>query len=133
MILRHGKFVSLNKITKMLLMIPETKKTFPRIALMLLFIICLCFGAEFVEGNEIENDMPTKSISEALKEHTDELMSIQGVVGTAQGLFKNKPCIKVLVTKDTQEIRNSIPHEIDGYLVVIQESGEIQALNEIDD
>jgi len=114
-------------------MIPETKKTFPSIVLMLLFIICLCFVAEFIEGNETENDMTSKSISEVLKEHTDELMSIQGVVGTAQGLYKNKPCIKVLVAKDTQEIRNSIPHEIDGYLVVIQESGEIQALNEIDD
>jgi len=100
---------------------------------MLLFIICLCFGAEFVEGNKIENDMTSKSISEVLKEHTDELMSIQGVVGAAQGLYKNKPCIKVLVSKDTQEIRNSIPHEIDGYLVVIQKSGEIHTLSEIDD
>jgi len=114
-------------------MIHETKIIFTSIALMLLFIICLCFGAEFIEGNEIENDMPFKSISVVLKEHTDELMSIQGVVGAAQGLYKNKPCIKVLVAKDTQEIRNSIPHEIDGYLVVIQESGEIHALSEIDD
>jgi len=114
-------------------MIPETKKTFSSIVLMVLFIICLCFGAEFIEGNEIENDMTSKSISEVLKEHTDELMSIPGVVGTAQGLCDNKPCIKVLVAKDTQEIRNSIPHEIDGYLVVIQESGEIHALSEIDD
>ena len=78
------------------------------------------FWAEFIECNEIENDMSFKSISVVLKEHTDELMSIPGVVGAAQGLYKNKPCIKVLVAKDTQDIRNSIPHEIDGYTVVIQ-------------
>ncbi len=133
MILRHGKFVSLNEITKVLLMIPETKKTFSSIALMLLFIICLCFGAEFIEGNEIENDMPSKSIIEVLKEHTDELMSIPGVVGTAEGLCDDQPCIKVFVIKNTPELEQKIPPVLEGFTVNVEETGEFRALPENND
>ena len=133
MILRHGKFVSLNETNKILLMIPETKKTFTSIALMLLFIICLRFGAQFIEGNEIENDMPSKSISEVLKEHTDELMSIPGVAGTAQGLCDNKPCIKVYVVKRSLELEQKIPKKIEGFVVDVEETGEFHALPENQD
>ncbi len=109
-------------------MIPETKKTFPSIALMVLFIICLCFGAEFVEGNEIENDMPTKSISEVLKEHTNELMSIPGIVGTAEGLCNDQPCIKVFVIKNTPELEQKIPNVLEAFTVEVEETGEFRAL-----
>ncbi len=114
-------------------MIPETKKTFSSIALMLLFIICLCFGAEFIEGNEIENDMPSKSIIEVLKEHTDELMSIPGVVGTAEGLCDDQPCIKVFVIKNTPELEQKIPPVLEGYTVNVEETGEFRALPDNND
>jgi PBP1b-binding outer membrane lipoprotein LpoB len=38
--------------------------------------------------------MPEKTIEAVLKEHTDTLMSLPGVVGTAQGECAGKPCIK---------------------------------------
>ncbi len=75
------------------------------------------------------NQMTNKSIEQVLKEHTDHLMSIPGVTGTAQGELNGKPCIKVYVVKETEELRKQIPKEIEGYPVEIQESGVIKPLN----
>ncbi len=81
-----------------------------------------------VGNHQGEKTMPAKTIEEVLKEHTDELMSIPGVVGTAQGLCDGKPCIKVLVIKKTPELEQKIPNVLEGHPVVVQETGEIRAL-----
>ncbi len=75
-----------------------------------------------------EENMPAKPIETVLSEHTDELMSIQGVVGTAQSLLNNKPVIMVLVVEKTQELEEKIPDNIEGYPVVLLETGKIEAL-----
>ncbi len=75
-----------------------------------------------------QKKMPAKTIEAVLKEHTDKWMSIPGVVGTAIGEFDGKPCIKVLVVKKTQELTKVIPSRVEGFPVVIQETGEIRAL-----
>ncbi len=75
-----------------------------------------------------EKEMSVKTIKEVLKEHTEELMSIPGVVGIGQGLCNGKPCIKVLVIEKTPELAQKIPDIIEGYQVVIEETGEIRAL-----
>ena len=72
--------------------------------------------------------MPSRPIEEVLKEHTGELMSIPGVVGTAQGICNNKPCIKVFVIEKTKDIDQRIPDELDGYPVEVEETGEFKAL-----
>ncbi len=77
---------------------------------------------------EGEKQVTAKTIEEVLKEHTEELMSLPGVVGTAQGLCNDKPCIKVYVIEKTPELAQKIPDIIEGYQVVIQETGEIRAL-----
>ncbi len=76
-----------------------------------------------------EKSMPKKTIEAVLKEHTDSLMSIPGVVGTAQGLCAGKPCIKVYVVKKTPDLVKQIPSTLEGYEVTIQETGEIRALD----
>ncbi len=55
-------------------------------------------------------------------------MKIPGVVGTAEGLSGSEPCIRVFVSKRTPEIGPSIPESIEGYPVVVEESGEFRAL-----
>jgi hypothetical protein len=77
-----------------------------------------------------KNRAPTESIEEGgvLKEHTKELMSVPGVVGTAQGLYSGKPCIKLHVLKKTPELHQKVPHILEGYPVIIEETGEIRAL-----
>ncbi len=75
------------------------------------------------------NPMPEKPIEAVLKEHTDSLMSLPGVVGTAQGECEGKPCIKVYVVKKTSDLVKQIPATLEGYAVEIQVTGEIKALD----
>jgi hypothetical protein len=72
--------------------------------------------------------MQRKPIEAVLREHTDGLMSLPGVVGTGQGLCDGQPCIKVFVVKKTPELLTQIPAEIEGHTVAVEETGEIRAL-----
>jgi hypothetical protein len=74
--------------------------------------------------------MGEQTIEDVLAERTAELMSVPGVVGTAQGLCNDKPCIRVFVIKKTPEIDRDIPEILEGFKVVVEESGEIRALPE---
>lgn len=76
------------------------------------------------------NAMPAKTIEQVLEQHTQELMSIPGVVGTAEGLCGRNLCVKVYVTKKTPDLERKIPDTLDGYPVTIEETGEIRALPE---
>jgi hypothetical protein len=77
-------------------------------------------------GNEL---LPAQDIKQVMEAHVDELMAIPGVVGVAIGaLDDGKPCIRVLVVEDNSEIRSKIPAELEGYPVVIDETGELRAL-----
>ncbi|MBU1299905.1 MAG: hypothetical protein KKF20_01250 [Bacteroidetes bacterium] len=62
-------------------------------------------------------------------------MMIPGVVGTAIGECDELPCpekfgacIKILVVELTDELEMKLPKNIEGYPVVIEETGEIRAL-----
>ena len=72
--------------------------------------------------------MPAKTIEEALKEHTDALMAIPGVVGVAEGRLGGKPCIRVFVIDQTPQLQQQIPRALHGYPVVVEPTGEIRAL-----
>ena len=75
-----------------------------------------------------EGVMTVKPIEQVLREHTGRLMALPGVVGTAQGLCDDSPCIKVYVVKKTRELLAEIPASLDGYRVEVEESGEIRPL-----
>ena len=77
-----------------------------------------------VEGQK----MSTRTIEQVLQEHAGELISLAGVVGVAQGLDDGKPCIKVLVIEKTAELEQKIPKVLQGYPVVVEQTGEIRAL-----
>ncbi len=79
---------------------------------------------------EKPGSMPDKTIEEVQEEHTGAWMTIPGVVGTAIGECRGKPCILVLTASDTQQIRRKIPAIVDGYPVVVQYTGEIRARDE---
>jgi hypothetical protein len=71
--------------------------------------------------------MEKPTIESVLKIHSDSIMAVSGVVGTAIGEDAGKPCIKVYVVKKSAEIETRIPRSIEGYPVVIEETGEIRA------
>ncbi len=98
------------------------------VSLLWIFAVVVSCGQQRVNQPK-EKSMPKKTIESVLKEHTDRLMSLPGVVGTAQGLCAGKPCIKVYVEKKTPDLVKQIPSTLEGYSVEIQETGEIKALD----
>lgn len=103
------------------------KTAFSMSFLLLLTAVLACHSRAANEGQR-KDEMPVKRIEDVLKEHTDELMSIPGVVGTALGLCTGQPCIKVFVTQKTQELKKKISPRLEGYRVVVEETGEIRPL-----
>jgi hypothetical protein len=67
------------------------------------------------------------SITDVLQRHTDSLMAIPGVVGVGQGEQNGAPTVYVMVTTLTDSIRAALPDSIEGYAVVVRESGVIRA------
>jgi hypothetical protein len=76
---------------------------------------------------------PGKPIEAVLREHAEELTGLTGVVGTAVGEEGGEPCIKLFVAAHTEELRERLPRALDGYPVVVQETGEIRALRHGED
>lgn len=87
------------------------------------------FAVPVACSQQSENPMQQKAIQTVLKEHTDSLMALPGVVGTGLGECSGKPCIKVFVVKKTPELRKQIPSAIEGYTVTVQETGKFRALD----
>jgi hypothetical protein len=109
-------------------------------------IIIVCFvgltvlgSAVVASGNDVEENragetpMSSKEIGLALKEHTEALMSLPGVVGTGQGLCDNRPCIKVFVTEHSPDLEEKVNTILKGYPVVIQETGRFRTRPEKQD
>ncbi len=55
-------------------------------------------------------------------------MAVPGVVGIAQGEYEGEPCIKVFTAKISPELLEQIPPLLDGYRVILEETGEFRAL-----
>ena len=74
--------------------------------------------------------MAGKTIEQVQEEHTDEWMAMDGVEGTAIGLFEGKTCIKIFSSKKAEDMRGMIPSTIEGYPVIIEETGTFRALDQ---
>jgi hypothetical protein len=74
--------------------------------------------------------MHDDTIEQVQEQHTPDWMTIPGVVGTAIGQSKGKPCILILTGSNTEQIRKKIPATVDGYPVLVQYTGEIRALDD---
>jgi hypothetical protein len=83
------------------------------------------------QGDEpVKNSDPERSIAEVLKDRTDWLLSLPGVVGTGVGECDGKPCIKILVERNTEELARTIPKTLGGFPVVTVETGKIRPLDQ---
>lgn len=70
--------------------------------------------------------MPSPSIEQVLATHTDSLMSLPSVVGTAIGICDGQPCIRVFVTDSAVASGQMIPARLDGYLVRVDVTGPVR-------
>lgn len=101
------------------------------------YVVCLtvalaaitggCHAADSDLQREGDVTMP-RSIEQVQQAHTDAWMAIPGVEGTGIGLYKGKPCIKVFASKKPEELRGKIPSVVEGYPVVIEQTGTFRAL-----
>ena len=91
-----------------------------RITAVLLAGAIACSGAH-QEGTPVA----ARSIDDVLAAHTDSLMAVPGVVGTAIGLCDSERCIKVLVA-DSASAARRIPTRLEGYRVVVEVTGTIR-------
>ncbi len=73
--------------------------------------------------------MTNVNIKEVLKRHTDKLMAVPGVVGVGEGKTRGKQCIRIFVIDGSSESLKLLPDNLDGYPVIIEESGEFRALD----
>jgi hypothetical protein len=69
-----------------------------------------------------------RTIEQVQEAYTDEWMKISGVQGTGIGLSKDKPCIKVFSSVPVEELKDKIPSFVEGYPVIIEETGTFRAL-----
>ena len=81
-------------------------------------------GAGQGEGQGIA--VATRSIDEVLRAHTDSLMAVPGVVGTAVGRCDGEPCIQVLAADSSVATAGRIPARLEGYRVVVVVTGAIR-------
>jgi predicted NodU family carbamoyl transferase len=93
-------------------------------------ITIFCCAESRFTGQKGEVTVPENTIGDVLKEHAKELMSVPGVVGTAEGLCDDRPCIKVYVVKRSMEIDKKIPGTLEGYPVKIEVTGELRTMPE---
>ena len=98
--------------------------------LLLLSVACHTPRQPAAEQTGQQESMTRKDINHVLRDHDQELMAIPGVVGVAVGLMPDDKtlCLKVLVIKETEDLKERIPKTLEGYPVMIEESGVIRPL-----
>jgi len=78
---------------------------------------------------QVEETMQHDTVAQVLGRHTERLMALPGVIGTAESKCMERPCILVLVMRRTPELERLIPAELEGIPVEIRETGPIRALD----
>jgi hypothetical protein len=98
--------------------------------LSILYIPCpaFCEGRGRGEEDTGMTSSREKNIEEVLARHTERLMAIPGVVGTALGICRDRPGIKVYVEGETTTLQAAIGDALEGIPVCLQPVGRIRAL-----
>jgi hypothetical protein len=91
--------------------------------LVLLVGALACSGAQRGGG---EATVTARSIDDVLAAHSDALMALPGVVGTAIGLCDRERCIKVFLADSSPDTKRRIPARLEGYRVLAEVTGTIQ-------
>jgi hypothetical protein len=68
-----------------------------------------------------------KPIEQVLADNTPRWMALSGVVGTALGEHRGRPCILVLTAGPPGELSGQIPDRAEGHPVVLRETGTLRA------
>jgi hypothetical protein len=75
-------------------------------------------------GGQAVTEAP-KTIEAVLAAHNDSLMAVPGVLATAIGRCNGAPCIKILVSRVTDDVQRRVPRQLEGFPVQVDVSGPI--------
>jgi len=108
-------------------------KLVPYFVLTIFLFSVACSATIWGQANQPgqHESMTRKDINAVLRDHDKDLLTIPGVVGVFVGLLPDgkTPCLKVIVVKETADLKRRIPDFIEGYPVVIEDSDVIRPLN----
>jgi hypothetical protein len=77
-----------------------------------------------------KSHMSSKTIEQVLTENTKQWMAIGGIAGTAVGVYKGRPCIKIYTTVEPCKVRDQLPSRIEGYPVIIEQTGSFRSVDQ---
>ncbi len=66
--------------------------------------------------------------AEVVNDYAGRWLDLPGVVGVAVDEDQGEPCIKVYVAERAEQIAAEIPQMVEGYRVVIEETGPFYAI-----
>jgi len=94
----------------------------------IIFVFLLSLVATYPQALA-QNSSPNRDINTVLAAHDRELLAIPDVVGVYVGTIGNERqlCLKVMLARANPESERKIPPMIEGYRVVTEVSGEIEA------
>ena len=88
-----------------------------------------CFRGADKNHNQSEPVISMEKITKVMNKHTDELMSVDGVVGVYIGQTDSEElCIKVMVVEISDTLLTKFPKTLDGIKVEIEETGVIRPM-----
>ena len=101
-----------------------------RPALSLLLLIVLGAVACGPNGATREETVQRPPLSEVVARHAPRLIEVEGIEVVYESVGPDgEPCVKIGVVELTDALRADLPRELDGWPVVVIESGEIRPLD----
>ena len=94
----------------------------------LIFVFLLSLLATYPQAMA-QNSSPNRDINTVLAAHDKELLAIPDVVGVYVGTIGNdrQLCLKVMLARANPESERKVPRMIEGYPVVTEVTGEVEA------
>lgn len=88
--------------------------------------LAACSGPRSGAGRGSDADVVARRIEDVLAAHTDSLLALPGVVGTAIAVCDGERCIKVFLADSGPDTKGRIPSRLEGYRVVAEVTGTIR-------
>jgi hypothetical protein len=90
--------------------------------------VFLAAGASGHQGPPDAAPVTRRSIESVQEQYQDRWLALPGVVGVGIGAVDGKLVLKILVAQKTRDLVDQLPSEVEGYPVIIEETGEFRAL-----
>lgn len=85
---------------------------------------------ERIQSSEAEQAVADRPIGDVLRDHSDRLMNLEGVVSVGVALCDDMPCIRIGVRSLSGSLRQEIPDSLEGHPVDVREIGIVRPRGE---